>query len=223
MKNVVLILTTIFWGNLLFAQSQSFDTTLINNKKSFKIHTKEINDNLALLIMSYDSKIILSDTLFSKGLAGIEFPDFNKDNNSDILIRYIGNISITQIYLFDPTSNEFKKVEGFDKFPEAIQLSSNPSYYYSYHRAGCADMNWISDLFIINNFKTILLGHMFGQGCDNEIKTNPQVIEIYKVKNNNEQSKILFEKLPYQKYIPNFEDKLLFIKKYWNENAKIFK
>lgn len=83
-------------------------------------------------------------------------------------------------------------------------------------------MNWVSDFFKIQNFKIIQLGHIDGQGCDFEVKKNPQVINIYKVIDNKEENGKLVEKLPYLKFIPKFEDKWDFIEKYWNKNYKQF-
>ena len=142
----------------------------------------------------------------------------NKDENIDILLTYIGNNSSYELYLFDKSENQYKFLEGYDRFSEAIQLKTNPKYYYSYQRAGCADMNWVSDLFYIDNFKTVCVGHIYGQGCDFEVKENPQIIEIYKVFEENEKNKKEIEKLPYLKNIPDFGDKWNFIEKYWNKN-----
>ena len=107
-------------------------------------------------------------------------------------------------------------------FPNAVQLKSDTKYYYSYHRAGCADMNWMSDLFKIVNFKIVQIGHIDAKGCDSEKELYPQVIQIFKVTNNNVEKGQLIEKLPYIKTLENFDDKWKFIKKYWNKNFKKF-
>jgi hypothetical protein len=73
-------------------------------------------------------------------------------------------------------------------------------------------------LFYIDNFKTIHVGHIYGKGCDYEVKDNLQTIELYKVVKNDESQKILVEKLPYLKHIPDFGYKWTFIEKYWNQN-----
>ena len=129
-----------------------------------------------MLIINTNSKNVLIDTLYSSGLLNIEFVDLNKDNNSDILVSYIGNNPTNDLYLFDPTNNIFRNLEGFIKYPDAVQLKAYPKFYYSYHRAGCADLDWVSDLFKIENFKTIQIGRIYGMSCED----NPQVIEIYK-------------------------------------------
>lgn len=203
-------------------QRHYFDTTFVVNKQTFKFVMNDINEDEITITFIKNSKKIKTDTLQSVGLGGFEFTDFNKDGNSDIMFTYIGNNSSYEFYLFDNKSNDFKILEGFDRFAEAIQLKNNSKYYYSYQRAGCADMNWISDLFYIDNFKTIQVGHIYGQGCDFEIKENPQVISIYKVLENNEENKKLIKKLPYIKNIPKFDDKWNFIEEYWNNNYEKF-
>lgn len=199
-----------------------FDTTIINNNQAYRITTRDLDENFVLLVATTEAKTALADTLAGGGLANIQFPDFNRDGNSDIMLSYMGNNSTHSLYLFDPKSTMFKNIEGFEKFPEAIQLKSNPAYYYSYKRAGCADLNWVSNLFKIEDFKAIKLGHIYGQGCDSEEKEYPQVIDVYKVKSNREEKKILVEKLPYLEYIADFADKWGLIEKYWNEKYRNF-
>jgi hypothetical protein len=199
------------------------DTTLVANKQTIKFLMNDINEDEVKLTFIRNSKIIKIDTLQSVGLGGFEFIDFNKDGNSDIMFTYIGNDSSYELYLFDNLTNEFKILEGFNRFTESIQLKNNPKYYYTYQRAGCADMNWVSDLFYIDNFRTIQVGHIYGQGCDFEVKENPQVISIYKVLANDEENKQMIKKLPYLKNIPKFDDKWDFIEKYWSNNIEKFK
>lgn len=221
-KKVIVSTKTVTSNEIKNQQRHYFDTTFVVNKKTFKFVINDINEDEATLTFIRNSKNIKTDTLQSVGLGGFEFTDFNKDGNPDILFTYIGNNSSYDIYLFDNKTDEFKNLDGFDRFPEAIQLKVNPKYYYSYHRAGCADMNWVSDLFYIDNFKTIQIGHIYGQGCDFEVKENPQIIEIYKVLRNDEENKKLIKNLPYIKNIPKFGDKWKFIEKYWNNNYEKF-
>lgn len=209
--------------NFVYGQGYLFDTLLINNQKTFQIKTKAISGDLVMLTSTLGTKIYVIDTIDSGGLANINFPDFDKDGNADILVSYMGNNSTYFLYLFDTTTNKFIEIEDFSNFPEAIQLKSNPKFYYSYHRAGCADMNWVSDFFKIQDFKAIQLGHIHGQGCDYKVEENPQVIEIYKVPKNDEKKGVLIEKLPYLKFVPEFGDKWYFIEKYWNKNYAKFK
>ena len=222
MKTVKMTLLFLLLTSFVYGQDSSFDTTLVNSKMTFQIKTKGINSNLLLLSSTSGSSTTLIDTIDSGGLRYIKHPDFNKDGNADILIDYYGNNSTYYLYLFDPMTNKFVEIENYSSFPDAVQLKSNPNYYYSYHRAGCADMNWVSDFFKIQDFKLIQLGHIYGQGCDFEVKNNPQVIEVYKVQDNDEEKGKLIGKLPYLKFIPEFGDKWDFIEKYWNKNYMKF-
>ena len=199
----------------------SIDTLLINNKLEFHISVRDIDNGLALLKATYNNSLALMDTIESQGLAYFKFPDFDLDGNSDILFDYFGNNSTYFLFLFNSTSNSFKGIKGYSRFPDALHLKSNPDYYYSYHRAGCADMNWESDLFQIIDFKIVHLANIYGQGCDADIKENPQIITIYKIQND-EETKKLIEQLPYLEYIPKFDDKWDFIEKYWNKNFEKF-
>jgi hypothetical protein len=197
-----------------------FDTTLINNGLKFEIKTKRIDGDISSLNYIFNNKEFLMDTIYPKGILYIECPDFDKDGNSDILIDYIGNNSTYWLYLFDSNTNQFKAVENYWEFPDAVHLKSNSKYYYSYHRAGCADMNWESDLFKIENFKIIHLGNIDGQGCDFEIEKNPRTIRIEKIINNDKGK--LIEELPYEKALTDTLDKWDFIEYYWNKNYQKF-
>jgi hypothetical protein len=198
------------------------DTTFVNNRQSYQITTRDLNEDYVLLLATSGSNTALLDTLSSSGLSDITFPDFNKDGNLDIMLTYMGNNSTYFLYLFDPASNEFKKITGFENYPEAIQLRSNKAYYYSYRRAGCADMNWVSYLFKIEDFKSVRLGEIYGQGCEPEQKETKPVIEVYKMAASKEEREQLLEKLPYSESIPDYGDKWAFIEKYWNEKHTLF-
>jgi hypothetical protein len=218
MNKYLLIIFAIFGTINLFGQDHDSDTLFVISKQTFRFQTKDVNADQVTLTIFRNSEIIKTDTLDAGGLSSPKFPDFDNDGNKDIMLTYMGNNFTYYLYLFDKTNNEFKFVDGFDRFPDAMQLKTNPKYYYSYHRAGCADMNWVSDLFYIDNFKSIHIGHIYGQGYDFEVKENPQVIEIYKITDNKEENRKLIEKLPYLKNIPDFGDKWDYIEKYWNAN-----
>jgi hypothetical protein len=205
------------------AQRHYLDTTLIIDNLKYSIQFKDINDDYLGMTVFIESRQISMDTIEAGGLTNIEFPDFNKDNYRDVMLTYVGNNEINDLYLFDIKEKKFKNVVGFSRFPEARQLKTNPGIYYSYHRAGCADFDWVSDLFIFKGTRIVQLGHIWGQGCEFEIDKNPRIIEIYKIIDNNENNRILIEKLPYEKFIPGFSDKWQFIEKYWNENFERFK
>ena len=219
------ILTTFFLlclTNLAVAQSHSFDTAFKINNQTVHISAKDLDSNFVVMTSTYASRTVLRDTIDSRGLADIEFPDFNKDGNVDILLTYFGNNPTYFLYLFNPVKIRFISIDGYMKYPDAVQLKSNPKYYYSYHRAGCADMNWVSDLFKIVDFKIVQVGHIDAQGCDSEKELYPQVIQIFKVTNNDAEKMLLLTKLPYIKTLKKIDDKWEFIEKYWNQNLQKF-
>jgi hypothetical protein len=195
----------------------SYDTTLVNNQNKFLLTTKIISNEKMLLNVSFDSHTTTLDTLYYKALAYIEYIDFDKDGNTDILVDYIGNNSTYFLFLFDQRSNSFKAINNYSSFPDAVQLKANPKFYYSYHRAGCADENWESDLLQIIDFKIIHLGNIDGHGCEMD---NLRSINIYKVIDKN---KKLIDSLNYSSAIKDSIDKWTFIEKYWNRNYKMFK
>jgi hypothetical protein len=222
MKTILLGLLFIGFVTNTFAQHTHDYKKMVINKKIFLIQTRDFKEEVALLKVYRNGKLIMNNTVDSRGLLGLKFPDFNKDGYPDIMLEYMGNNHSYHLYLFDPKKNVFKSLEGFVRFPASKQLKSNPQYYYSYSRAGCADMNWESDLFRIENFKTIHLAHIDGQGCDFEVDKNPQMIEIYKVLEQNTENKKLIETLPYLKSIQKYENKWKFIESYWSNNYAKF-
>jgi hypothetical protein len=201
----------------------SLDTIFASGKQDLHIQAKPINNNLVCLTATTGALPALQDTISGLGLANPEFPDFNMDGNPDILLTYTGNNNVYFLYLYDTKTNKYISVDGFLNYPNAIQLKSNPQYYYSYQREGCGDLNWVSDLFEIENFRTNKIGHIYGKGCDFNVLENPQVIGIYKNTGSNEQTETLIEKLPYPKFIRKNEDKRAFLEKYWNNNYRKFK
>lgn len=206
----------------VYGQKHLVDTTLVNSKVAFRIRTIAIGNDLLLLTSTCGQKTNVVDTIKGGGLMYIKFPDFNNDGNTDILMEYRDNNSTYVLYLYNPATKKFVEIENYSRFPDAIRLKKNPTYYYSYHRAGCADMNWVSELFRIQNFRVISLGRIEGKGCDFEVEEKPQLIYIYKVINKIGGRDSLIEQLPYLKYIPNFEGKWDFIEKYWNRNYSNF-
>jgi hypothetical protein len=222
MKPLLFILILTNWTTELSAQNHSSDTSFVINKQNFTIVTRDTPNDNVLLIVYCNSKTVSIDTINGAGLSNIVFPDFNKDGYIDIMLTYMGNISTYFLYLFDSTDNRFKYLDGFDRFPEAKQLKSNSYFYYSYHRAGCSDLNWVSDLFTIDNFKTIYLGHIYGKGCEPNDNDDIKSIEVYKISNNKEVDRKLIERLTYEDNITCFAEKWDFIEKYWNMNYRKF-
>ena len=146
-----------------------------------------------------------------------EFKDFNKDGYKDIYLGKSGNIPERfDLLLYAPTTKSFRQVKDFENFPAPENISGT-KYFYSYHKSGCADMNWDSDLFYIKGFETIKLANISGRECENSgVKDG---LYISKFRGN---EKNLVKTLPIDT-VHKFNDaKWGFIKKYWTENYKHF-
>jgi len=116
--------------------------------------------------------------------------------------------------LFSKESKKFVLVEDFFDFPIPTKIRDK-GVYYSYHRSGCADSNWDSDLFIIEDYKAIRIGNISGIGCEGTGKTG-----IFISKVNHKKKELIQEILREPGY---YEDKFDFIKDYWTKNHERFK
>ena len=147
-----------------------------------------------------------NDTIFkdSELETNPRFEDFDKDGITDILFK--SNIEdCYSLIQFNQQTSKFIKVENFNLYPEPTSIK-NSKYYYSYHSSGCADYCWESDLFLIENFRTIKIG---------TISKFDEDLNINKINNS---KPFLFKKV--KKYEGN---KFEFIKRYWEKNYLKFK
>lgn len=146
-----------------------------------------------------------------------DFKDFNKDGYKDIFLDKGGNTPERfDLLLYVPTTKSFRKVKDFENFPAPENISGT-KYFYSYHKSGCADMNWDSDLFYIKDFKAVRLANISGRECENSgIKDGLYINKVSGGKKN------LFKTLPIDTVHKFKDDKWEFIKKYWIENYKLF-
>ena len=178
------------------------DTTTILNK-----HFTAIYRSPDSLILLRDGDTILSNIWYNNGF---EFKDFDIDGYKDLIIERVSNVGgIKDVLLFDSLDLTFKFVDDMSNFSSPKRLTHN--LYYSYERAGCADANWISLLFEIRNFKTNPLGEIYGQGCDDSEKR----IDIYKIRMNEKNKKIIIETLPLDTIEKYQDSKWDFIEDYW--------
>ena len=157
------------------------------------------------------------DTVFKLNEpGGAKFLDFNRDGYKDLYIGYMTNVpDINDLALFDTLSGKFRLVEDLSDFP-ASQKIKGTDYYYSYHRSGCADLDWGSDLFYIKDYKTVRIGTIEGLGCENEPK---QGIFVRKVTGRKEKLIRSF----YLSTLEKYKDyKWGFIDDYWKHNYTLF-
>ncbi|MBF03965.1 MAG: hypothetical protein CMP76_11780, partial [Flavobacterium sp.] len=132
----------------------------------------------------------------------------------DIQLNYLFNDpGVDDLLLYDTNNANFQLVKNFDNFPSAIKIKDS-DYYYSYHRSGCADANWDSDLFYIQNFECFKIGNISGRGC---VGVERNGIIISKIKDD---KKIELEYI--KREAEYYEDKWEFIENYWKKNYKKF-
>ena len=143
------------------------------------------------------------------------FSDFNGDGYSDILMNYVSNTpGIQELLLFDVNTNKFEFVEFFNSYPNSKRINES-NFYYSYHSNGCADNDWGSELYKLNETKIVPLGRIKGLGC---LENDENGIYIYKLNGENE------ELLNYIKREEGYwSGKFDFIEQYWRENKEVFK
>jgi len=172
------------------------------------------NSRHHLFLLNNKGDTLYQDSVYSPQQ---KFVDFNGDGYKDILIEYMTNVpGIEDLLLYDKTKSTYKKVIDLQQFPSAERIG-NSNYYYSYHRSGCADMDWDSDLFYIENYKTIKIGNISGNECgDTGVKDGIYISKVQGEK----QTEIA--KLPIST-IKRYKDyKWGFIKQYWHKNYKKF-
>jgi hypothetical protein len=144
------------------------------------------------------------------------FEDFDKDGYKDIYLDKGGNIPERfDLLLYTPSTKIYKKIMDFDAFPNPIKIRGT-KYYYSYHKSGCADADWDSDLFYIHNFRAIRIGNISGRECGRDKKDG---LYINKVRN---EKKFLKKTMPVQTIAKYKDYKWGFIKEYWSKNYKLF-
>jgi glutamine synthetase len=67
--------------------------------------------------------VIIKDSIFST-VKEIKFADFNNDKINDVLVQNISDVSSNwtyYLYLYNPKTNSFKRVKGFEEI-------KNPKY-----------------------------------------------------------------------------------------------
>ena len=146
-----------------------------------------------------------------------DFRDLNQDGYKDIFLDMGGNIPERfDLLLYVPSMKTFKKIGNFDAYPDPKKIGGT-KYYYSYHKSGCADANWDSDLFYIHNFKTIRLGNISGMECGSRDEKDGLYISRVRDK-----KKILIRTLPIHTMSKYKDHKWGFIKEYWTKNYNLF-
>lgn len=183
------------------------DTLINDNQKYIVKHFRDDNLDFSLLILNEKFDTIYKHFDY---IDDYEILDFNEDGFKDLRLDYITNTpDVIDIVLFDSYSKRFEIVKDLGYYPSPFKIK-NSNYYYSYHRAGCADLNWESDLFYIKDYRCIKIGNISGRGCGYE-KRNGIFI-----------NKIVDKKAVEINWIKRdsgyYDDKWEFIENYWTKN-----
>jgi hypothetical protein len=180
-----------------------FDSTIILGKTYRGLGTNE--NKLVVLNSGGDTILDQADMYFD-----FEFADFNGDSLDDIVVHRLTNVGgIKDLLLFDKARLNFTLVDGFERFPDPQKIPGT-DYYYSYHRSGCADAFWDSDLFYLQDFKAILLANISGNECEGE-----KGIIVSKIVNGEKRT---FEKHTLDVLDKYSDHKWGFIADYWSRN-----
>ncbi len=95
---------------------------------NFKNDEDSDDANCTLIIkqrLKNETKILLKDQIFSSAQE-IEFRDFNNDNIKDVLVQNFSDVRSNwtyNLYLFNPKTNSFTKIIGFEEIKNPIYNS----------------------------------------------------------------------------------------------------
>ena len=170
-KFIRIFILLIFLSNnfLSFGQKQINTKTKILEIKCDTIYP---NQNITLKLLKYEfesegfdgeknsvfiieqkiqnsKKVIFKENIFSSAQE-IEFKDYNNDNFKDILVQNISDVRgnwTYNLYLFDPKTNKFKKVIGFEEI-KSPKFNKKYNIIESYVVSG---RNWTSFYKIVKN------------------------------------------------------------------------
>lgn len=199
-----------------------FDTTFVLYNHTFKLDFVEISDRDWMMTLLRDNEKVLIDTLPLENIVNIDVSDVNMDGNKDILFQSGRLIPVSTLYLFNASESSFQKVEGFDEYHGIVRIDGNDKCFFSYDKIGCRNLNWMSTLFYVKEFKVIPIARMYGNACDSLPDETLKEIRIFKVSENGLSGEIFVEKIPYSETIKENEQKFDFIEQYWNQNLSLF-
>lgn len=211
MKQTFLILT-FFLSHLSIGQTSEIDSTILISKSAFvdnMEYTAIVKDDYQLYLRDSSGKTIL----IIKSYPDIEFIDFDNDGFKDLIINFVG---YQDLILYDSKSKQFERIANFVNYPNPKPIMGT-KYFYSYHKSGCADNVWDSDLFYIEDFRTVKIGNIHGHDCDNEPIENG--IYIYKIQGENKDP---IRTLPIDTLNQYSDYKWGFIADFWIKNFKMF-
>jgi len=201
--------------NVITKEIVVFDTTFVCKSTQFQVIAgrDENYDVYAHIIRN------TTDTTTIFGAAGgVDVEDFNSDGFPDLILFYLSNHPIHDLYLFEPEKEVYIEVEGFDQVSDAKPILGKSNIYYAYQRAGCGDANWTSTLFIIQDFKVQEIGEIEAFDCEGMEENTG--ITAYRIVTPHKLVKV--DHFPIDT-IESYEDnKWGFIEDYWKTNLTKF-
>ena len=200
--------------------AQYWDTTWVVESNKFEFHAQHFSPSHSFLSLKKNGELVFRDSTDYAGPreSGV-FTDFNSDGHPDFLMHWIGQSPYDRLYLYDKNSQSYYNVKGFKEERSAQALKQHKDLYFSYSKAGCADNNWYSYLFKIEDKAVKRLGTIWGNGCLEEI--DDWYIEIRK--NGEEQDFRVVDTYPFDTLKTFNQYKWEFIEKYWEQYAQKFK
>ncbi|NOU62002.1 hypothetical protein [Marinifilum caeruleilacunae] len=172
----------------------------------------------AKVIVERNQSILKIDQLVTS--PDFEFIDFDSDSIPELVFYCIGcKAEVLTIFDYDSINQSFKLIKNIEDFPAPKNIEKT-NLYYSYSPTGCADQNWESKLFRIENFKTELIGLLRVEACPDNDKNTAFTIDIFKPDNSNDLTFV--EALPLDTINTYNENKWGFIKSYWENQYKAF-
>jgi hypothetical protein len=170
-------------------------------------------DRMNLVILDSHKDTVYTHDGFASN--GFEFEDFDENGIFDIRLFHVSNVSgISELIFFDRGKQTFRAIENFVYFPSPKKIKGT-NYWYSYHRSGCGDQNWGSDMFKIKNYKAIKLADMEGIGYSDVERE----YGIFVYRTNGDSRELIFSEPREPGY---YSDKWEFMEKYWHENYAYF-
>lgn len=161
MKVTIIIASLLFSHNILAQNTVKVKCDSIYKGKGIQIKLETFDDEKdgyygeknSILVIEQNLKnrksVILKDSIFSS-VQEIKFADFNNDKMKDVLVQNISDVRSNwtyYLYLYNPKTNSFKRVKGFEEIKNP-KYNSKDNIVESYVVSG---QNWIGFYKIKNN------------------------------------------------------------------------
>lgn len=161
----------------LVASCNFRDSFLVDSHQVEVIITATREQEIITIILN--GAIQVQDTGRHNAFASIigEYTDFDGDGLEDIRLHYSDLSFFTIVYLFDPKEVKYKKIENSHDFPWPQKVANRAGLYFAYEAKGCADAQWESTLFTIQNFKMVPLAKIGVINCELPPKIDYWIME----------------------------------------------